>query len=187
MVVVETVCDFSLALSYVGGPNMWVSETDHSDCICCHDMREIVNSIYFLFPEERPYGQASFLLAQSSNSVVWFSFLQITAQRWRNTESHASWQDDTVLCIKNEQWVLYVLEPYISQQSVCICYIRVIIHLFYEEVEQVDPSKGFLFHQLNPLQTWWVNRGDVRRFFSWLWDWVQYSRVQLNNRTCFTQ
>lgn len=39
----------ALVLSYVGGPNMWVSETDHSDCICCHEMRDIVNSIYFLF------------------------------------------------------------------------------------------------------------------------------------------
>ncbi len=74
-------CDFSLALSYVGGPNMWVSKTDHSDCICCHDMREIVNSNYFLFPEEWPYGQASFLPVQSSNWVVWFGSHHIRAQR----------------------------------------------------------------------------------------------------------
>lgn len=56
---------FSLVPSYVGGPNMWVRETDHLDCICCHNMSQIVRSTSFSFfsplPEEQPYGRASFL------------------------------------------------------------------------------------------------------------------------------
>lgn len=56
MVVGETVCDSGLDFWYVGGPNMWVSETDHFNCICCHDMSEIMISVYLLFPEEQPYS-----------------------------------------------------------------------------------------------------------------------------------
>lgn len=38
---------FSLACSDVGGPNMWVSEIDHSQCICCHDMRDCELYVFF--------------------------------------------------------------------------------------------------------------------------------------------
>lgn len=57
MVVMEAVCDSSLVFSYVGGPNMWVSETDHSNCICSHEMS---STIHFLVPEEQPRGPAPF-------------------------------------------------------------------------------------------------------------------------------
>lgn len=49
----EAVCDSSLVFSYVGGPNMWVSEADHSNCICSHEMS---SAIHFLVPEEQTRG-----------------------------------------------------------------------------------------------------------------------------------
>ena len=101
MVVVETVCDFSLALSNVGGPNMWVSETDHSDCICCHDMREIVNSIFYSLKSGHMV-EPPFCSPQTGLSGL--VFLQIFLLTDEETLSQMSQEREyAVLRNKNEQ------------------------------------------------------------------------------------
>lgn len=67
---------FSLPLSYVGGPNMWVSEIDHSHCICCHDMREIMNSMYFFLS-----FLFNFFFIIPRSEAIWSSLLSDGAAR----------------------------------------------------------------------------------------------------------
>lgn len=149
MVVVETVCDFSLALSYVGGPSMWVSETDHSDCICCHDMSGIVNPIYFFIPwraaiwSSHIYTSAALKLGRLALFCPGYS-----SKMDKHTASQMNQEGKkyAALSVNNE-----VYNPHEPLHPHCVKVV--IIQLLWEkEVEELDPSWSFLCDQLKPLE-----------------------------------